>query len=60
MGNLFGSQKQVKPPPVPDPEPIPELSIDTGETKRKKRSSRAETIITGELVPQTTKKQLLG
>ena len=60
MGNLFSSQKQVKPPPVPDPEPIPELSVDTGDTKKKKRASRSETIITGELVPQTTKKTLLG
>jgi len=60
MGNLFSSQKQVKPPPVADPEPIPELSVDTGDTKKKKRASRSETIITGELVPQTSKKTLLG
>lgn len=60
MGNLFGSQKQVKPPPVAPVEPIPELSVDTGDTKKKKRASRSETIITGELVPQTTKKTLLG
>jgi hypothetical protein len=60
MGNLFSSQKQVKPPPVPEPEPIPVLEEDVGETKKKKRPSRTETIITGELVPQTTKKTLLG
>ncbi len=60
MGNLFSSPKSVKLPPVTDPEPIPELSVDTGETEKKKRKSRSETIVTGELEPVTTKKFLLG
>lgn len=61
MGQLFSSPKTVKLPPVADPEPIPELTVDTDETKKgKKRPSRGETIITGELAPVTTKKTLLG
>lgn len=60
MGGLFSSPKSVKLPPVPDPEPIPELSVDTGETKKKKRTGRSETIVTGELEPVTTRKFLLG
>ncbi len=60
MGNLFKSQKTVKPPVLLPEEPIPELSVDTGETQKKKRVSRAETIVTGELEPVTTKKFLLG
>ena len=61
MGRLlFPKTETVKLPPVADPEPIPELTVDTDETKGRKKVSRAETIITGELAPATTKKTLLG
>ena len=62
MGRLiFPKTETVKLPPAADPEPIPELTVDTDETaKGRKKVSRAETIITGELAPATTKKTLLG
>ena len=58
MGRLlFPKTETVKLPPVASPEPIPELD----ETQKgRKKVSRAETIITGELQPVTTKKTLLG
>ena len=62
MGRLlFPKTETVKLPPVADPEPVPELTVDTDETKKGRRKvSRAETIITSELQPVTTKKTLLG
>ena len=61
MGGLFSSPKTVEPPTVPDPEPIPEIGIDTDKKpSRRKHRGRTETVITGELEPVTTKKTLLG
>lgn len=59
MGGLFSSPKTVKAPALPDLEQIPEIGIDTDTTRRKRRG-RGETVITGELAPETTKKTLLG
>ena len=61
MGGLFSKPKSPKLPPVPAPEAIPETASPEEQRKfRKKRSGRAETIITGELAPTTNKKTLLG
>jgi len=59
MGQLFSSPKSIKTPPVPDPEPIPEIGKEDKNT-RKRRSGRTDTILTGELEPVTSKKTLLG
>lgn len=62
MGSIFSSPKKVKPPPVPEPEPLPELMTEEAkeETNRRRRRGRRKTVITGELVPETEKKRLLG
>jgi len=61
MGGMFSSPKSVKPPPVPPPEAIPEADIEAGEeARRRRRKGRSATILTGELVPETQKKTLLG
>ena len=66
MGNLFGGgrAKEVKPPPVPDPAPIPVVSDEAGEfaaKEERKKSGISRTFLTGNLTPKSTgKKQLLG
>lgn len=65
MGGLFKSPKTVTPPPVPEPEAIPTVTSEVSPeakpaAKKKRRRGRAETILTGELEPITTKKTLLG
>ena len=63
MSGLFGGggSKTVKAPPVPPPPPIPEVGEEVGEQARRKRPrGRRETFITGDLVPDTEKKKLLG
>lgn len=62
MGGL--TPKTVKAPPVPEPEPIPEIDEEVSDVEKKRalrRRGRRQTIITGELEPVTTgKKRLLG
>ena len=65
MGNLFGGKpKEVKPPPVPDPAPVPVVSDEAGEfaaKEERKKSGISKTFLTGNLTPKSTgKKQLLG
>ena len=61
MGNIFSSPKTQKPPPLPEEEVLPTtLPDDENAGKRRKRRGHAETIITGDLEPVTTKKFLLG
>jgi hypothetical protein len=60
MGNLFSSPKSLKLPVVEEEPPITEDEIAGEESKKKRRKGRAETIITGDLEPITTKKTLLG
>ena len=52
--------KTVKAPIIPPPVAIPEVGEEAGEQARKKRRGRKETFLTGELVPETTKKKVLG
>ncbi len=59
MGGLFG--KPVKAPPVPPPPAIPEVGPEAGEQARRKQPrGRRETFLTGDLVPETEKKKVLG
>jgi len=64
MSGLFGGggrSKPVQPPPVPPPEAIPDVAPETEEQARKKRPrGRRETFLTGDLVPETGKKKVLG
>jgi len=56
-----GAPKTIKPPPVPPPQAIPDVGEETEEFARRKRPrGRQETIITGELIPDTGKKKVLG
>ena len=51
----------VKPPPVAAPPAIPDKSIDVEDEARKKLPrGRKDTFLTGDLVPVTDKKKLLG
>ena len=62
MSGLFGGgPKTVKPePPKPVP-PIPTVSEEPSEQARKKRPrGRRETFLTGDLIPDTTKRRVLG
>ncbi len=62
MGGIF-SKSSPKLPPVPDPEPIPEVADETGDVARrlaKARSAFSQTILTGNLTPFTGKKSTLG
>ncbi len=62
MSGLFdGGGQTVKAPPVPPPPPIPDVGPEVGEQARKKRPrGREETFLTGELVPDTGLKKVLG
>jgi len=58
-------EPEPKPIPPPDPLPIPETEFMTeaGETevrRTRRRKGRRQTIVTGELVPTTSKRTLLG
>lgn len=64
MSGLFPKPKTVTPPPVkPEPEMITETVEDAGEAEKRaarRRRGRRETVLTGSLEPETTKKTLLG
>ena len=66
MAGLFSSPKRAKVtvPPPPDPQPIPEISDETGDEAMRKavaKSGRSKTFLTGNLVPTPTgKKTTLG
>jgi len=64
MGGMFSKPKTMKPPPVPDIEPPPTVTdtgIEEAEKKAiKKKSGRAKTFLTGDLVPDDEKKKVLG
>lgn len=61
MAGLLSKPKVVKPaPPKPVP-PIPTVSEEPSEQAKKRRPrGRRETFLTGDLVPETTKKRVLG
>ena len=61
MGGLFGRPKTVKAPPVSPPPAIPDVGEEPGVIARRKRPrGRRETFLTGDLVPETGKKKVLG
>lgn len=61
MGGIFRSPKVVKAPPVPPPPAIPDVGEEPGEIARRKRPrGRRETFLTGDLIPETSKKRVLG
>ncbi len=61
MGGLLDKPKAVKPPPVPPIPPVPTVGEEPSEQARKKRPrGRRETFLTGDLIPETTKKRRLG
>ena len=61
MGGLFSRPKTVKAPPVPPPPPIPDVGEEPSEFARRRRPrGRRETFLTGDLVPETGKKKVLG
>jgi len=58
---MAGSIPEVKAPPVPPPEAIPEVGSEVEDIARRKRPrGRAETFLTGELVPESDLKKFLG
>ena len=63
MGGLFSKPKSVKAPVVQADQPpaIEETGAGDAEKKRlRRRSSRKDTFLTGELTPDTGKKKVLG
>ena len=62
MGGLFGGGGSSKPPPVPKVPPIPTVDTDDVESqaRRKRPRGRRDTFITGDLIPEPTKKPMLG
>jgi hypothetical protein len=61
MGGMFGRPKVVKPPPPPPPPALPDVGEELEDIARRKRPrGRRETFLTGDLVPETGKKRVLG
>lgn len=61
MGGLFSRPRAVSPPPVPPPPAIPQVGEEVEDIARRRRPrGRRETFLTGDLVPATEKKRLLG
>ena len=64
MGGLFDKPKEITPPPVPDPPPVPVVSDEAEEfaiKEQRKKSGFQDTFLTGNLTPKSTgKKKLLG
>lgn len=64
MGRIFGGKpKKVAQPALPSPQAIPEVepAAEEGAMKRyRRRKGFEKQIITGELVPESEKKKVLG
>jgi hypothetical protein len=57
------STPKFKAPPVPDPQATPEVAAETEDEamkKIRKQSGFENTLVTGNLTPNTGKKKLLG
>lgn len=61
MGGLFSKPKTVKAPPVSPPLAVPQVGeeVETQARRKRPRGFR-ETFLTGDLVPETGKKTVLG
>ena len=57
MGGLFSSPKK---PDIPPPQAIPEVDTEGIKKGIRRKGGRGDTVLTGELVPETKKKTLLG
>jgi hypothetical protein len=59
--SLGDAGKTVKTPPVPPPEAIPDKTPEAeGFARRRIPRGRQETFLTGNLIPETGKKKVLG
>jgi len=57
----FPEPKSVKPPPIEPPPIVEETGVEEAERKRlRKRRGRRDLFLTGDLVPETGKKTMLG
>ncbi len=60
LGGLFSKPKVPDPPKIEAPPPIPELDTGAAAKTQRKKTGLGATLITGDLVPQTTGATLLG
>ncbi len=61
MSGLFDGGGDIQAPPVPKTPPIPTVDERVEDIARRKRPrGRQETFLTGDLIPETTKKRILG
>lgn len=63
LGGMYGKTTVEKAPPVEEPQAMPTTptqAMDDAYLASAKRAGKAKTIITGNLVPKTNKKTLLG
>lgn len=61
MGRILGKPKAISAPKLQPPLAIPEVGEEAGDIARRKRPrGRRETFLTGALIPETEKKQVLG
>lgn len=61
MSGLLEKPQPVQAPKVPPPLAVPEVGGEVEDIARRKRPrGRRETFLTGDLVPETEKKRVLG
>ena len=61
MSGLWSKPKAIKPMLPPKPPPVPTVGEEVETQARRKRPrGRRETFLTGDLVPETEKKTVLG
>ena len=61
LTSLFGAPKVAKATKPPPPPPVPDVGEEPGIIARRRRPrGRRETFLTGDLIPETGKKRVLG
>ena len=61
MSGLISKPKVVKPRPPAPPLPLPQVGEEVETQARRRRPrGRRETFLTGDLIPETEKKKVLG
>ena len=60
MGSMFHSPDSIKAPKPIAPAALPEEETDQKKPRKRVAKGRQETFLTGELVPDTGKKAVLG